>query len=60
VIVREALLLILVLAGFMTAVSTYLFAFHGAVSPKEVASTSFAGLVGVYVGRLMQKGLARG
>lgn len=59
-IVREALILVLVLAGFASAVSAYLFAFHGEVPLKEVGSTSFAGLVGVYVGRWLEKGLARG
>jgi uncharacterized membrane protein YfcA len=60
VIVREAVILMLVLAGFASAVAVYLLAFHGEVSVKEVGSTSFAGLIGVYVGRWLQKGLARG
>jgi uncharacterized membrane protein YfcA len=60
VILREALILLLVLAGFASAVAAYLLAFHGEVSVKEVVSTSFAGLIGVYVGRWLQKGLARG
>lgn len=59
-IVRELLILLLILAGFASAVAAYLFAFHGEVSVKDVASTSFTGLIGVYVGRWLQKGLARG
>ena len=59
-IVREVFILIAVLAGFASAVATYLFAFHGEVPVKEVASTSFAGTIGVYVGRWLERGLARG
>jgi uncharacterized membrane protein YfcA len=60
VILREALILVLVFAGFASAVATYLFVFHGASSLKEVLSTAFAGTIGVYLGRYIEKRLSRG
>ncbi|AZI37987.1 hypothetical protein [Caenibius tardaugens] len=59
-ILRELFIFILVLAGFASAVAAYLLAFHGASSVKEVLSTAFAGTLGVYVGRYIERRLARG
>ena len=57
---RELAILVLVLAGFASAVAAYLAAFHGEVTIKEVVSTAFAATLGVYVGRYIERGLARG
>ena len=59
-ILREIFILILVFAAFASAVAAYLLAFHGASSVKEVVSTAFAGTIGVYVGRFIERRLARG
>ena len=57
---RELAILVLVLAGFASAVAAYLAAFHGEVTMKEVVSTAFAATLGMYVGRYIERGLARG
>ncbi|BBB08313.1 MULTISPECIES: hypothetical protein [unclassified Sphingopyxis] len=57
---RELAILVLVLAGFASAVAAYLAAFHGEVTIKEVVSTAFAATLGMYVGRYIERGLARG
>ena len=59
-ITRELFILVLVFAAFASAVAAYLMAFHGASSMKEVGSTAFAATVGVYVGRFIERRLARG
>ncbi|MGQ3099668.1 MAG: hypothetical protein CVT78_01040 [Alphaproteobacteria bacterium HGW-Alphaproteobacteria-17] len=57
---RELAIFVLVLAGFASAVAAYLAAFHGEVTMKEVVSTAFAATLGMYVGRYIERGLARG
>ena len=57
---RELAILVLVIAGFASAVAAYLAAFHGEVTIKEVVSTVFAATLGMYVGRYIERGLARG
>jgi uncharacterized membrane protein YfcA len=57
---RELAILVLVVAGFASAVAAYLAAFHGEVTIKEVVSTAFAATLGMYVGRYIERGLARG
>ena len=59
-ILREIFILVLVFAAFASAVAAYLLAFHGASSVKEVVSTAFAGTISVYVGRFIERRLARG
>ena len=59
-IARDFFILVLAFAGFASAVAAYLLAFHGTVSAKEVVSTAFAATVGVYVGRYIERRLARG
>lgn len=59
-IAREILIFALVFAGFASAVAGYLFAFHSASSLKEVLSTAFAGTIGMYVGRYLQRRLSNG
>ena len=57
---RELFIFVLVLTGFASAVAAYLLAFHGTSTMKEVLSTAFAGTLGVYVGRYIERRLARG
>lgn len=59
-ILRELLIAALVFAAFASAVAAYLFAFHGASSLKEILSTAFAGTVGMYLGRYIERRLIRG
>jgi uncharacterized membrane protein YfcA len=39
---------------FASAIAAYLAAFHGAVTVKEVLSTAFAAVIGLYLGRYLQ------
>lgn len=57
---RELAILILALAGFASATAAYLAAFHGEAPIKEIVSTAFAATLGMYVGRYIERGLARG
>ncbi|MCP5396672.1 MAG: hypothetical protein H6918_08055 [Sphingomonadaceae bacterium] len=59
-ILRELFIFIAALAAFASAVAAYLAAFHGAVSVKEVLSTAFAAVIGLYAGRYLERRLARG
>ena len=57
---REIFIFVAALAAFASAVAAYLAAFHGEVSIKEVLSTAFAAVIGMYVGRYLQTRLIRG
>ena len=57
---RELIILLASIAGFCAVVAAYLGAFHGEVNLKEVLSTAFAAIVGLYVGRALERSLARG
>ena len=59
-IVRELIIFILAMAGFASGVAAYLVVFHGAATVKEVFSTAAAATLGLYVGRYIERGLARG
>lgn len=59
-ILRELFIFVLVFTAFASAVAVYLLAFHGASSLKEVLSTAFAGTIGVYIGRYIERRLSRG
>ena len=59
-IMREIFILVLVFAAFASLVAAYLMAFHGTSSMKEVGSTAFTGTLGSYVGRFIERRLARG
>ena len=59
-ILRELLIFVAAFAMFASAVAAYLAVFHGAASLKEVLSTAFAALIGLYVGRYLERRLARG
>ena len=55
VILRELAIFFLATVGLAGAVAAYLYAFHGAASTKEVLSTAFAGTLGIYAGRLIER-----
>ncbi|MEP5938902.1 MAG: hypothetical protein ABJ239_11285 [Erythrobacter sp.] len=59
-ILREALILIAAICLFAGGVYAYLTAFHGEAPMKEVLSTAFAALIGLYAGRALQGRLSRG
>ena len=59
-ILRELFIIIAAFAAFASAVAAYLLAFHGMVSVKEVLSTAFAAVVGLYAGRYLERRLIRG
>lgn len=59
-ILRELFIFIAAFAAFASAVAAYLLAFHGASSLKEVLSTAFAALIGLYVGRYLERRLTHG
>ena len=59
-ILREITIFVLAFAAFASAVAAYLLVFHGASSMKEILSTAFAGTIGVYVGRYIERRLVRG
>ena len=53
-ILRELFIFVAALAMFASAIAAYLAAFHGAVTVKEVLSTAFAAVIGLYLGRYLQ------
>ncbi len=57
VIAREIFIFI---AAFASAVAAYLLAFHGESSLKEILSTAFAAVIGLYLGRYLQHRLTHG
>lgn len=59
-ILRELLIFIAAFAAFASAVAAYLLAFHGSSSLKEVLSTAFAAVIGLYVGRYIERRLING
>ncbi len=59
-ILRELFILVLALAGFASGVAAYLVVFHGAATVKDVLSIAAAATIGLYVGRYVERGLARG
>ncbi len=59
-ILRELFILVAAFAAFASAIAVYLAAFHGQVTMKEVLSTAFAAVIGLYVGRYLQARLSNG
>jgi uncharacterized membrane protein YfcA len=60
VIWRELFIFVAACAAFASAIAAYLAAFHGGVTLKEVLSTAFAAVIGLYVGRYIERRLAHG
>ena len=59
-IARELFILAAAFAAFASAVAAYLAAFHGEASLKEILSTAFAAVIGLYVGRYVERRLING
>ena len=59
-ILRELFIIVAAFAMFASAVAAYAVAFHGAASLKEILSTAFAAVVGLYLGRYLERRLTRG
>ena len=59
-ILREIFIFIAAFAAFASAVAAYLLVFHGSSSLKEILSTAFAAVIGLYVGRYLQMRLTNG
>lgn len=59
-IVREIAIFVLAFVGFASLVAAYLVAFHGEISLKEVLSTAFAAVIGLYAGRYLERKLRHG
>ena len=59
-ILREFFIFVLAFAAFASAVAAYLLAFHGQSTLKEILSTAFAAVVGLYVGRYVERRLING
>ncbi len=59
-IARELFIFVAAFAAFASAIAAYLAAFHGSVTVKEVLSTAFAAVIGLYAGRYLERRLARG
>lgn len=59
-ILRELFIVVLVFSAFASAVAAYLLMFHGTSSLKEILSTAFAGTLGTYLGRWIERRLSRG
>jgi len=60
VIARELFILIAAFAAFASAVAAYLAVFHGVVGIKEISSSVFAAVVGLYAGRYLERRLILG
>ena len=58
-IARDLFIAVLAFAAFASAAAAYLFAFHDAQPVKDILQTAFAGTVGVFVGRWIERGLTR-
>ncbi|MFB0611535.1 hypothetical protein [Aurantiacibacter poecillastricola] len=59
-ILRELFIFVAAFAAFASAVAAYLAVFHGEATLKEILSTAFAAVIGLYVGRYIERRLADG
>ena len=59
-ILRELVIFIAAFAAFASAVAAYLLVFHGQSTLKEILSTAFAAVIGLYAGRSLQYRLTHG
>ena len=57
---RELFIFVAAFAAFASAVAAYLTAFHGEAPLKEILSTAFAAVIGLYVGRYVERRLING
>lgn len=59
-ILRELAILLLAVAAFASAISAYMLVFHGTVAAKDVLSSAFAAVIGLYAGRYLERRLGHG
>ena len=59
-ILREIFIFVAAFAAFASAVAAYMLAFHGQSTLKEILSTAFAAVIGLYAGRYLQYRLTHG
>ena len=59
-ILREIFIFVAAFAAFASAVAAYMLAFHGQSTLKEILSTAFAAVIGLYAGRYLQHRLTHG
>lgn len=59
-ILREVFIFVGAIAAFSSAVAAYLVVFHGEAVLKEILSTAFAAVIGLYAGRFVERRLADG
>ncbi|WP_340587579.1 hypothetical protein [Erythrobacter alti] len=59
-ILRELFIVVAAFAAFASAVAAYLAVFHGEAPLKDILSTAFAAVIGLYVGRYIERRLAHG
>ena len=57
-ILRELFIFVAAFAAFASAVAAYLATFHGEAPLKEILSTAFAAVIGLYVGRYFERRMA--
>lgn len=57
---REIFIFVAAFAAFASAVAAYLAVFHGEATVKDVLATAFAAVIGLYVGRFIERRLADG
>jgi uncharacterized membrane protein YfcA len=55
VILRELSIFIAAFAASASAVAAYLLVFHGESSLKDILSTAFAAVIGMYIGRYLER-----
>jgi uncharacterized membrane protein YfcA len=60
VILRELFIIVASFAMFASAVAAYLVVFHGEANLKDILSTAFAAVIGLYAGRYLERRLTRG
>ena len=54
---REIFIFVAAFAAFSSAIAAYLAGFHGEVPIKDVVSNAFAAVIGLYVGRWLERRL---
>mgnify|MGYP000265354549 CR=1 FL=1 len=56
---REIFIFIAAFAAFASAIAAYLAGFHGEAPLKDILSNAFAAVIGLYVGRWLERRLRR-
>ena len=59
-IIREIIIFLAAAVLFATGVAAYLQAAHGEAPLKEILSTAFAAVIGLYIGRFVERRVING